>query len=105
MVFPEETQEHQLFVKSRLVHTLICISVALAGLGSPGSLRACSVCFGEQGSPMALGLVWGIGALLLVVLAVLGGISAFFIHMARRSRLIREGVGGLAAEVAPASRN
>lgn len=78
----------------RSIHTFLWVMLALVGLGSPGSLRACSVCFGEQGSPMALGLVWGIGALLLVVLGVLGGISAFFIHVARRSRLIHDNAEG-----------
>jgi hypothetical protein len=60
--------------------------VALAALAAqPGTAAACSVCFGEPGTPMSSGLFWGVVSLLGVVGVVLTGIVAFFIHVARRS--------------------
>jgi hypothetical protein len=54
---------------------------------SPGSLRACSVCYGQPDSPMAQGLNWGILSLLGVVVAVLGSFAAFFIYLANRASI------------------
>ena len=62
------------------------LAVILAGLVSgPQVASGCSVCFGEPGSPLALGLSWGIASLLGVVLLVLGGIASFFFYLAKRS--------------------
>lgn len=52
---------------------------------SPGTARACAVCYGEPDSPMSRGLTWGITALVVVVVAVLGGVVAFFIQSNRRA--------------------
>ena len=52
---------------------------------SPGLLPACSVCYGEPDSGMARGLAWGVVVLLGVVVTVLGGITTFFVYIAKRS--------------------
>ena len=51
----------------------------------PGSLMACSACYGQSDSAMAKGMNWGILSLLAVVVTVMGGIAAFFVFMARRA--------------------
>jgi len=51
----------------------------------PGSLLACSACYGQSDSALAKGMNWGIASLLGVVVAVLGGLSSFFFVMARRA--------------------
>ena len=48
-------------------------------------LRACSVCYGQSDSPLARALNWGILALLVVLLGVLGGVTLFFVHVGRRA--------------------
>ena len=53
----------------------------------PHTASACAVCFGNSDSPWAQALSWGVLALLGVVLLVLGGIVAFFVHMAKRARM------------------
>ena len=58
-----------------------------AALILPHTASACAVCFGNSDSPWAKALSWGILALLGVVLTVLGGIVAFFVHMAKRARM------------------
>lgn len=60
-----------------------------AGLGvalvaGPDALWACATCFGKSDSALAAGLNWGILSLLAVVISVLLGIAAFFVHLARR---------------------
>ena len=52
--------------------------------GAPAA-QACATCFGKSDSKLAAGMNWGIFTLLVVVLGVLTGISAFFIFIARRS--------------------
>lgn len=51
----------------------------------PEAVRACAVCYGQTDSPLARGLVWGIVALLGVLLVVLGGVAWFFVHQSRRA--------------------
>jgi len=51
--------------------------------------HACATCFGKSDSKLAEGMNWGILTLLLVVMGVLGGISAFFIFIARRSAMLK----------------
>ena len=51
----------------------------------PGSLLACAACYGQSDSPMAAGMNWGILSLLVVIGVVLGGVSAFFIYLAKRA--------------------
>ena len=47
--------------------------------------QACATCFGKSDSKLAEGMNWGILTLLFIIISVLGGISAFFIFIARRS--------------------
>ena len=46
---------------------------------------ACSTCFGNPDSKMTQGVMAGVLVLLFVVVAVLGGFVALFVHFARRS--------------------
>jgi hypothetical protein len=64
------------------ISALVAMAVA-----QPPSLLACSVCYGAPDSGMAKGLVWGILALLSVVVSVLAGVVAFFVHVGKRSAL------------------
>jgi hypothetical protein len=61
---------------------LALMTVAVA---QPQNVLACSVCYGAPDSGMAKGLVWGILALLSVVVSVLAGVVAFFVHVGKRS--------------------
>jgi hypothetical protein len=67
-----------------LLRTLLS-GLALAVALHPSSVRACAACYGQSDSPMAAGMNWGIMSLLVVIGVVLGGVSAFFIYLARRS--------------------
>jgi hypothetical protein len=64
--------------------TLVALALG-AVLSCPQPALACAVCYGQTDSPLARGLVWGILALLGVLLAVLGGVAWFFVHMGRRA--------------------
>jgi hypothetical protein len=64
------------------------LGVMLAGLGDPGGLLACAVCYGEPSSPTSRGLTLAILSLIVVALAVLGGVLAFFIHVHRNTGLV-----------------
>ena len=66
----------------------------------PQRAAACAVCFGDPASPAAQGLAMGVVALLAVVLVVLGGVTAFFIYLARRAAAVD---GGTLSE--PANRS
>ncbi len=68
--------------------TLLIRIFFVAAIILPHSASACAVCFGDPDSPWGKALNWGILALLGVVMVVLGGIVAFFIHMAKRSRVL-----------------
>jgi hypothetical protein len=59
----------------------------LAALGATRAALACSVCFGQNDSPMASATNWGIFTLLVVIVGVLGCFAAFFIHLIRRAHL------------------
>jgi hypothetical protein len=54
----------------------------------PGSVLACAACYGQSDSPLAAGMNWGILCLLGFIGGVLGGVAAFFIFLARRSRRV-----------------
>jgi len=58
---------------------------ALAMAAAPRSVLACATCFGQSDSGLAKGMNWGILSLLVLVVFVLGGISAFFIYLAKRA--------------------
>jgi heme/copper-type cytochrome/quinol oxidase subunit 2 len=51
----------------------------------PHSLLACAACYGQSDSAMAKGMNWGIMSLLAVVVCVLGGITTFFVYIAKKS--------------------
>jgi hypothetical protein len=53
----------------------------------PHTASACAVCFGNSDSTWNKAVNLGIIVLLGVVLIVLGGIVAFFVHMAKRARM------------------
>ena len=67
-----------------MARILLC-GLSFAAALQPGSLRACAACYGQSDSPLALGMNWGIFSLLGIVVAVLGGITAFFIFLVRRA--------------------
>ncbi|MBQ91039.1 MAG: hypothetical protein CL441_06415 [Acidimicrobiaceae bacterium] len=65
-------------------------TAALAGLISlvlPRTSEACTICFGDPNSPMAIGTSWGILFLLCVTFGMLGAFAYFFLYLVRRSRL------------------
>lgn len=84
---------------------LRCAAGAVLISFTPAQLWACATCFGKSDSALAAGLNWGIGSLLAVVTLVLGGIAAFFVHVARRAAAgeALEPPGASEAEIAPPS--
>lgn len=50
----------------------------------PFSLLACAACFGKTDDRLAQGMNAGILTLLGIILAVLFGVAAFFVYVARR---------------------
>ena len=61
--------------------------VTFVALLVPRAALACPVCFGQNDSPLAAGINWGIFAMLAVTVGVLAGFATFFIHLVRRARL------------------
>ena len=70
-----------LWIGFRTLFSVLFVVLAL----QPESLLACAACYGQSDSPMAAGMNWGIMSLLVVIGVVLGGVSAFFIYLAKRS--------------------
>jgi hypothetical protein len=64
---------------SSLVVALVC---------QPHLLWACATCAGQSDSPMAKGMNWGILSLLAVITVVLGGVTSFFVYLAKRSATV-----------------
>jgi hypothetical protein len=56
----------------------------------PRAALACPVCFGQNDSPMALGINYGILVMLGFIGSVLAGFAAFFVYLMRRSRLAEQ---------------
>jgi len=56
----------------------------------PRAALACPVCFGQNDSPMALGINYGILVMLGFIGSVLAGFAAFFVYLMRRARLAEE---------------
>jgi hypothetical protein len=54
----------------------------------PGALWACAACAGQSDSPMAKGMNWGIFSLLAVIAMVLGGVTSFFVFLAKKSAAV-----------------
>lgn len=78
--------------RSNIKFTLILLMVAVLLL--PGSLAACTACYGQSDSPLANAMNWGILTLLGVILSVLGGIAVFFVHVGRRTAAAKAGQPG-----------
>ena len=66
------------------------ILMAVAIVAAPRAALACSVCFGQSDSPMALGVNMGIFIMLGVTGVVLAGFASFFIYLIRRARLFAQ---------------
>lgn len=64
------------------------LAALLAVLSHPAAARACAACYGEPDSPASHGLTLAIFALVGVVLAVLGGVVAFFVQASRKAELL-----------------
>ena len=64
-------------------------NVTLVALGftclGPSTAWACAACYGQSDSPLAQGMNWGIFSLMGIAVAMLGGISTFFVFLARRA--------------------
>ena len=58
--------------------------IAVIALLAPRAALACPVCFGQNDSPLAAGINWGIFAMLAVTGGVLVCFATFFIHLMRR---------------------
>jgi hypothetical protein len=75
--------------RSSLTRFLLCASVLIVA-SVPQMASACAACYGKSDSNLAKGFNWGVLSLLFVVLCVLGGIGAFFVHVAKRSAAISQ---------------
>ncbi len=67
------------------IRQLIALTVVFACLHLAPAAHACATCFGKTDSKLAEGMNWGILTLLVIIMSVLGAISAFFIFIARRA--------------------
>ena len=61
------------------------ISLVLLAMIHPVTGHACSVCYGDPDSPVSKGLSWAIFALVGIVMTVLAGVIAFFVHASRQA--------------------
>lgn len=77
----------------------------VVGLAGGAAAHACTSCYGEASGPMIDGARMGVFLLLGVVLAVEGGIVAFFVTIARRARRLRRQDAALDAEWAEVQRS
>jgi hypothetical protein len=65
------------------------LSALVAALAlQPGALWACAACAGQSDSAMAKGMNWGIMSLLVVIAVVLGGVTSFFVFLAKKSAVV-----------------
>lgn len=53
----------------------------------PRAVLACPVCFGQNDSPLALGVNYGIYFLLAIIVGLWMAFGSFFIHLKRRADL------------------
>ena len=75
--------------------------LTLGMLAAPRVALACPVCFGDNDSPMAVAMNFGIFAMLIVVAGVLGAFATFFIYLIRRAnQLERSAEAGATADAA-----
>lgn len=67
------------------LRSFYALTVAFSVIHLAPAAHACATCFGKSDSKLAEGMNWGILTLLFIVMGVLGGISAFFVFLARRA--------------------
>jgi hypothetical protein len=67
---------------------LLLTGLVVALASHPGPLWACAACAGQSDSPMAKGMNWGIFSLLAVIAVVLGGVTSFFVFLAKKSAAV-----------------
>jgi hypothetical protein len=70
--------------------------VACALVAAPRAALACPVCFGQNDSPLALGINYGILAMLGIIVAFWIAFGSFFIYLARRARRVEAAAAGSA---------
>jgi hypothetical protein len=70
---------------------LVGVVVASVLLLVPRAAFACPVCFGQNDSPLALGINYGIVAMLGFVVSLWVAFGSFFIYLRRRARLVEAG--------------
>ncbi len=70
---------------STRLRKFLALAVVLVVVQLAPAAHACATCFGKSDSKLAEGMNWGIFTLLVIVMGVLGAISAFFIFIARRA--------------------
>jgi heme/copper-type cytochrome/quinol oxidase subunit 2 len=72
-------------VKTTRIRQFLALAVVFVVVHLAPAAHACATCFGKSDSKLAEGMNWGIFTLLVIVMGVLGAISAFFIFIARRA--------------------
>lgn len=60
-------------------------------LGAPAAAEACPICFRDPESPMAAGVMAGVGTLLSITAGVLGGFVVLIRRIVRAEMSTREG--------------
>jgi hypothetical protein len=64
-------------------------AVAVTALAAQAnSALACAACYGAAKGPLMDGMKWGIFALLVTVVGVLGAFASFFIYLAKRAATV-----------------
>ena len=76
---------------------LVGVLVTYVLVAAPRDAFACPVCFGENDSPLALGINYGILAMLGVIGVLWVAFGSFFIYLYRRARIVQEAVEDPAA--------
>ena len=60
-------------------------AAVMALAAQANSALACAACYGAAKGPLMDGMKWGIFALLITVVGVLGGVASFFVYLAKRA--------------------
>ena len=68
----------------------VALATALLVL-APRAALACPVCFGQNDSPMAAGMNYGIFLMLGVIVGLWVAFASFFIYLKRRASLVESG--------------
>jgi heme/copper-type cytochrome/quinol oxidase subunit 2 len=70
---------------SARIRQFLALAVVFVVVHLAPAAHACATCFGKSDSKLAEGMNWGIFTLLVIIMGVLGAISAFFVFIARRA--------------------